>query len=81
MNKRHIGLIVYLVSVSLTATVAFSFSIAERDVFWIGEVENWIRRENWEPDREYVPSIFATFFLFDINQEVWGASQNSSGES
>lgn len=69
MNKRHIGPIVYLVLVSLTATLAFSFSIAERDISWISEVENWIRKENWEPDREYIPLMLDAFFLFENGEE------------
>jgi hypothetical protein len=46
-----------------------SFSIAERDVSWIGEVENWIKEENWEPDREYIPLMPRAFFLYENGGE------------
>jgi len=69
VNKRYIGPIVYLVLVSLTTTVAFSFSIAERDVSWVSEAENWIRKENWEPDREYIPMMSVAFFLIENGEE------------
>ena len=69
MNKQYIGPIVYLILVSLTTTLAFSFSIAPRDVSWISEVESWIRRENWEPDREYIPLMLDAFFLYENGEE------------
>ena len=69
MNKRYIGPIVYLVIVTLTTTLAISFSIAERDVSWISEVENWIEKENWEPDREYIPLMLGAFFLYENGEE------------
>jgi len=66
---RYVGPILYLVLVSLAATVTFSFSIAERDVSWVVEVENWIRKENWEPDREYIPMMLNAFFLIENGKE------------
>jgi hypothetical protein len=69
VNKRYVDPIVYLVLVSLTATMAFNFSIAERDVSWVSEVENWIRKENWEPDREYIPMMINAFFLIENGKE------------
>jgi len=69
VNKRYIGPVVYLVLVSLTATLAFSFSIAPRDVSWTGEVKDWIGRENWIPDREYIPLSYASFFLYENGEE------------
>ena len=69
MNKPYIGPIVYLILISLTTTFAISFSIATRDVSWINEVENWIRKENWEPDREYIPLMTSAFFLYENGEE------------
>ena len=71
MNKQHIGPIVYLILVSLTTTLAFSFSIAPRDASWINEVENRIRRENWEPNREYIPLMSDSFFLYENGEEEY----------
>ena len=69
VNKRHIGPIVYLVIVSLTASVAFSISIAPKDISWINEVENWIKKENWIPDVQYHPISYASFFLYENGEE------------
>ena len=69
MNKRHIGPIIYLVIVSLTASVAFSISIAPKDISWINEVENWIKKENWIPDVQYHPISYASFFLYENGEE------------
>jgi len=69
VNKQYIGPIVYLILISLTTTFAISFSIATRDVSWINEVENWIRKENWEPDREYIPLMITAFFLYENGEE------------
>jgi len=69
VNKRHIGPIVYLVIVTLTASVAFSISIAPKDISWIDEVENWIKKENWIPDVQYHPISYASFFLYENGEE------------
>ena len=69
MNKRHIGPIIYLVLVSLTAALAFSISIAPRDISLIDEVENWIRKENWVSDVRYEPISYASFFLYENGEE------------
>jgi hypothetical protein len=58
-----------LVLVSLTTTLAVNFSIAERDVSWINEIEDWIKEENWIPDREYVPAMMSSFFLYENGEE------------
>ena len=53
-----------MVIVTLATTLAVSYSIAERDISWISQVENWIKEENREPDREYIPMMLSAFFLY-----------------
>ena len=69
MNKQNIGPIAYLVIITLTTTLAFSYSIAERDISWISQVENWIKEENWEPDREHIPMMLSAYFLIENGEE------------
>lgn len=69
VNKRHIGPVIFIAMIMFTTFFAISFSFAPRDISWIGQVENWIKRENWEPDREYIPLMLDAFFLYENGEE------------
>ena len=69
MNKGYIGPLIFITIVAFTAFLTISFSIAPRDVSWINEVENWIRRENWELGREHDPIMLDSFFLCENGEE------------
>jgi hypothetical protein len=69
LNKRHIGPIIFIAIITSTAFLTISYSTAPRDISWISEVENWIRRENWEPDRECIPLMLDAFFLYENGEE------------
>jgi hypothetical protein len=69
VNKRNIGPIIFIAIITFTALLTISYSIAPQDVSWIGEVEDYIKKENWEPDREYIPLSYASFFLYENGEE------------
>jgi len=69
VNKRYIGPIIFIAIITFTTFFAISFSFAPRDISWIGQVEDWIREENWEPDREYIPLMLDAFFLYENGEE------------
>jgi hypothetical protein len=78
VNKRYIGPIVYVALVSLTATMAFSFSIAPRYVSWIETVENFIREE-WKSNATYW-GLEDGFFLHEHGKEQFFALLSSQRE-
>ena len=55
----------YVASVLLISIMIAGHATAVRDVSWIGEVENYIKKENWEPNREYIPLMTAAFFIIE----------------
>ena len=78
MNKRHIGPVVYLVLVTLTTTLAFSFSIAPRDVSWVETVEEFIREE-WKVNITYW-GLEDGFFLYENGKEQFFSLLSSQRE-
>jgi hypothetical protein len=69
VNKRYIGPIIFIAIITSTALLTISYSIAPRDISWISKVENWIKEENWEPDVQYEPISYASFFLYENGEE------------
>lgn len=67
MNKRHIGPMIFIAMITFTTFFAIRFSFVPRDFSWIVEVENWIKRENLEPDREYIPLTIAVYIRGLVN--------------
>jgi hypothetical protein len=67
MNKHHVSVIIYLAMVLLTPILLIS--AASKDVSWISEVENYIKKENWIPNEEYAPLAYASFFLYENGEE------------
>ena len=61
----------YVASVLFTSIMIVGYATAVRDVSWIGEVENFIKKENWEPDREYIPLSDCSFFLYENGEEEY----------
>jgi len=56
----------------LSAVAFFTlYYTAPRDVSWIGDTENYIKKENWEPGREYVPLQTEAFFLYEDGKEQY----------
>ncbi len=67
MNKHHVSVIIYISMVLVIPILIIS--AASKDVSWISEVENHIKKENWVPDVEYVPLAFGSFFLYENGEE------------
>ncbi len=66
MNK---GAIIFLVAVILTTLLSTLYVNAGRDVSWIPIVEEYVKEENWLPNREYEPIAFESFFLYENGEE------------
>jgi hypothetical protein len=71
VNKNYAGALVYVALVLFAIVLIANYSSATRDVSWIDEVENFIQKENWEPDREYVPLMDWAFFLHENGTEQY----------
>ena len=56
---------IFLVAVVVTTLLSTLYVNAGRDVSWIPTIEEYIKKENWLPDREYVPLAFESFFLYE----------------
>jgi hypothetical protein len=69
MKKGNVGPLIFTVIVLSTLVLVSSFFFVPRSTSWIGEVENKIREENWEPDREYIPLMLDAFFLYENGEE------------
>ena len=69
--KRYGGALIFITVLSLTSVLIIGFHFASRDVTWIGEVENYIKKENWEPDKEYIPLMDWAFFLHENGEEQY----------
>ena len=61
----------YAVSVLLVSMLIVGYAAATRDVSWIDRVENYIEREEWQPDKEYVPLNDWSFFLHEDGREEY----------
>ena len=61
----------YVASVLFTSIMIIGYATAVKDVSWIGKVENFIKKENWEPDREYIPLSDCSFFLYENGEEEY----------
>ena len=71
MNRDVLGAFVYFALVLFAVLLIANFCSATRDVSWIGEVENFIQEENWQPDREFVPLMDWAFFLHENRTEQY----------
>lgn len=70
MNRSFVAVVVfYVASILFVSILIVGYATATRDVSWIDEVESFIKRENWEPDREYVPLNDWSFFLYENGEE------------
>ena len=61
--------IIFIAIILSTGFLAITYSFAPRDTSWISEVENRIKQENWEPNREYIPLMLDSFFLHEDEKE------------
>jgi hypothetical protein len=59
----------YVASILFTSLVIAGYATSVRDFSWVSEVENYIKKENWEPDKEYVPLMLAAFFINENGEE------------
>jgi hypothetical protein len=71
VNKDYAGALVYVAVVLCAVVLIANYSTSTRDVSWIDEVENFIQKENWELDREYVPLMDWAFFLHENGTEQY----------
>lgn len=65
MNKNNAGVIVYILLVLFAGVLIAEYFTATRDKIWIGEVENYIKEENWGPESEFIPKVDWTFFIYE----------------
>ena len=65
MNKIYAGFIVCASLVIFSALLIANYYTGTRDVSWINEVEDLIKKENWEPDSEYIPMQDWAFFIYE----------------
>ena len=68
MNKDYLGALVYVALVLCAVVLIANYLTSTRDVSWIGEVENFIQKENWVPNSEYEPMQDWAFFLWELAQ-------------
>lgn len=71
LNRNNLGALVYVGLVLFAVLLIVNYCFATRDVSWIGEVENFIREENWQPDEEFVPLMDWAFFLHENGTEQY----------
>ena len=65
MNKIYAGFIVCASLVIFGSLLIANYNMGTRDVSWINEVEDLIKKENWEPDSEYIPMQDWAFFIYE----------------
>ena len=65
VNKIYAGFIVCSSLVIFSALLIANYNTGTRDVSWINEVEDSIKKENWEPNSEYIPMQDWTFFIYE----------------
>ena len=64
MNKKYAGFIVCALVIFGVLLIANNYT-GTRDVSWINEVEDLIKKENWEPNSEYIPMQDWAFFIYE----------------
>ena len=67
IKKYRARFVIYIVAFLLIAILIIS--IASKDVSWISEVENYIKKENWVSNVQYEPINYASFFLYENGEE------------
>ena len=71
MNKDYAGAVVYTSLVLCAAVLIAEYFTATRDNSWIGEVENFMKKENWEPNSEFQPMQDWAFFLYENGEKQY----------
>jgi hypothetical protein len=65
VNKKYAGFIVCALLVIFGALLIANIYSNTRDVSWINEVEDLIKKENWVADSEYIPMQDWAFFIYE----------------
>ena len=71
MNNNKAGVIVYLALILCAGVLIAEYVTATKDTSWIGKVEDFINKEDWVPDSEYVPMQDWAFFLYENETEQY----------
>ena len=71
LNNDKAGVVIYLALILCAIVLVANYFTATRDISWIGEVEDFIKKEDWVPDSEYVPMQDWAFFLYENETEQY----------
>jgi hypothetical protein len=71
LNKTYLGAVVYFLLIISAGVLVAEYVTATRDISWINEVEDFIKKEDWVPDSEYVPMQDWAFFLYENGTEQY----------
>ena len=71
MNRKYAGIIVYVFLVLFAGILVTEYLTASRDNSWIVEIEEYIQKNNWDPDSEYIPLNDWSFFLSENGEELY----------
>ena len=71
MNKTYLGAVVYFLLIISVGVFIAEYVTATRDISWIGEVEDFIKKEDWVPNSEYIPLQDWAFFLYENGTEQY----------
>ena len=71
LNKTYLGVVVYFLLIICAGVLIAEYVTATRNISWIGEVEDFIKKEDWVPNSEYIPLQKSAFFLYENGTEQY----------
>jgi len=75
MKRRTISFVIGTIAVVLLAIFGALLNANDyrgtRDVSWIDEVEDLIKKENWVPNSEYIPMQDWAFFIYENGERQY----------
>lgn len=71
MNKTYLSAVIYFLLILCAIVLVAEYVTATRDISWINEVEDFIKKEDWVPNSEYIPLQDWAFFLYENGTEQY----------
>ena len=65
------GVIVYILLILFAGVLIAEYLTATKDISWTVEIEDLIKKENWEPESEHIPLSDWNFFLYENGEEQY----------
>ena len=71
MNKTYLGVVVYFLLIICAGVLIAEYVTATRDISWIIEVEDFIKKEDWVSNSKFEPMQDWAFFLYENGTEQY----------